>query len=313
MAKNSIDIKLTPLDDLFETDESRADLKKERLSDIPIKDIQDFPDHPYQVKDDEAMMELVESIKAYGLLHPIVVHPLENGTYEMVSGHRRKRACELAGIETIPARIMELTRDEAILMMVDSNLQRDEILPSEKAKAYKMRLEAMKRVAGRPSKNSAPVEQNFHNKTSREILAENVGESHAQVQRYIRLTELIPDLMNLVDEKKIALRPAVEISYLPKETQKWLQEAIAYADATPSHAQTIKMRKFHEEGKLTQEVVESIMEEEKPNQRIKPAFKDERITKLIPRSVPVERQTDYVVKALEWYKRHLERKREMER
>ncbi len=314
MAKNSIDIKLTPLDDLFETDESRADLKKERLSDIPIKDIQDFPDHPYQVKDDEAMMELVESIKAYGLLHPVVVHPLENGTYEMVSGHRRKRACELAGIETIPARIMELTRDEAILMMVDSNLQRDEILPSEKAKAYKMRLEAMKRQAGRPPKNNCvPPAHHSDLPRSRAILAEQVGESQDQVRRYIRLTELIPDLMDLVDEKKIALRPAVEISYLPKETQQWLQEAIAYADATPSHAQTIKMRKFHEEGKLTQEVVESIMEEEKPNQRIKPAFKDERITKLIPRSVPVERQTDYVIKALEWYKRHLERKREMER
>lgn len=314
MAKrNDIRIELKPFDDLFETDESRADLQKERLSDIPIKDIHDFPDHPYQVKDDEAMMELVESIKAYGLLHPVVVRPLADGCFEMVSGHRRKRACELAGIDTIPARIMELTRNEAILMMVDSNLQRDEILPSEKAKAYKMRLEAMKRVAGRPSKNSAPVEQNFRNRTSREILAEDVGESHAQVQRYIRLTELIPELLDMVDEKKIALRPAVEISYLPKETQAWLHEAMEYADATPSHAQTIKMRKFQEEGKLTQEVVESIMEEEKPNQRIKPAFKDERITKLIPRSIPMERQTDYVVKALEFYARHLERKRSMER
>ena len=259
------------------------------------------------------MMELAESIKTYGLLHPVVVRLLDDGTYEMVSGHRRKRACELAGIETIPARIMGLTRDEAILMMVDSNLQRDEILPSEKAKAYKMRLEAMKRVAGRPSRNAAPVEQNLRNRTSREILAENVGESHAQIQRFIRLTELIPELLDMVDEKKIALRPAVEISYLPKETQQWLQEAIAYADATPSHAQAIKMRKFLDEGKLTQEVLESIMEEEKPNQKTKPAFKDERIIKLIPSSIPMERQTDYVVKALEWYKRYLERKREMER
>lgn len=314
MAKrNDTRIELKPFDDLFETDESRADLQKERLSDIPIKDIHDFPDHPYQVKDDEAMMELVESIKAYGLLHPVVVRLLDDSTYEMVSGHRRKRACELAGIETIPARIMGLTRDEAILMMVDSNLQRDEILPSEKAKAYKMRLEAMKRVAGRPSRNAAPVEQHLRNRTSREILAENVGESHAQIQRFIRLTELIPELLDMVDEKKIALRPAVEISYLPKETQQWLQEAIAYADATPSHAQAIKMRKFLDEGKLTQEVVESIMEEEKPNQKTKPAFKDERITKLIPSSIPMERQTDYVIKALEWYKRYLERKREMER
>ena len=314
MAKrNDIKIDLKPFDDLFETDESRADLQKERLSDIPIKDIHDFPDHPYQVKDDEAMMELVESIKAYGLLHPVVVRTLEDGNYEMVSGHRRKRACELAGIETIPARIMELTRDEAILMMVDSNLQRDEILPSEKAKAYKMRLDAMKRQGQRTDLTCVPSAHKLENPRSRAILADQVGESQDQVRRYIRLTELIPELLDMVDEKKIALRPAVEISYLPKDTQQWLCEAIEYADATPSHAQTIKMRKFHEEGKLTQEVVESIMEEEKPNQRIKPAFRDERITKLIPRSIPMERQTDYVVKALEFYARHLERKRNQER
>ena len=314
MAKhNDIKIDLKPFDDLFETDESRADLQKERLSDIPIKDIHDFPDHPYQVKDDEAMMELVESIKAYGLLHPVVVRPLENGSYEMVSGHRRKRACELAGIEKIPVRIMELTRDEAILMMVDSNLQRDEILPSEKAKAYKMRIEAMNRQGKRTDLTCSPVDNKLKGVKSASLLKDETGDSQAQVYRFIRLTELIPELLEMVDEKKIALRPAVEISYLPKETQAWLHEAIEYADATPSHAQTIKMRKFQEEGKLTQEVVESIMEEEKPNQRIKPAFRDERITKLIPRSVPMERQTDYVVKALEFYARHLERKRSMER
>ena len=313
MAKhNDIKIDLKPFDDLFETDESRADLQKERLSDIPIKDIHDFPDHPYQVKDDEAMMELVESIKAYGLLHPVVVRTLEDESYEMVSGHRRKRACELAGIETIPARIMELTRDEAILMMVDSNLQRDEILPSEKAKAYKMRLDAMKRQGQRTDLTSDPPGPKFGSRSNQELSAQ-VNESETQIKRYIRLTELIPELLDMVDEKKIALRPAVEISYLPKDTQQWLCEAIDYADATPSHAQTIKMRKFHEEGKLTQEVVESIMEEEKPNQKIKPAFRDERITKLIPRSIPMERQTDYVVKALEFYARHLERKRNMER
>lgn len=313
MAKhNDIKIDLKPFDDLFETDESRADLQKERLSDIPIKDIHDFPDHPYQVKDDEAMMELVGSIKAYGLLHPVVVRTLEDGSFEMVSGHRRKRACELAGIETIPARIMELTRDEAILMMVDSNLQRDEILPSEKAKAYKMRLDAMKRQGQRSDLTSDPPGPKFGSRSNQELSAQ-VNESETQIKRYIRLTELIPELLDMVDEKKIALRPAVEISYLPKDTQQWLCEAIEYADATPSHAQTIKMRKFHEEGKLTQEVVESIMEEEKPNQKIKPAFRDERITKLIPRSIPMERQTDYVVKALEFYARHLERKRNMER
>ena len=304
-------IELTAFDDLFQTDESREDLKRERLMDIPVKDIRDFPNHPYHVKDDESMMELVESVKTYGLLQPVLVRPLEDGTYEMVSGHRRKRACELAGIEKISARVIELSMDDAILMMVDSNLQRDEILPSEKAFAYKMRLEAMKRKAGRPSKdNCVPPAHNSETPRSRAILAEQVGESQDQIRRYIRLTELIPALLMLVDEKRIALRPAVELSYLPKEAQEWIAECIDYLDATPSHAQTIKMRKFQEQGKLTQEVVESIMDEEKPNQREKPVFRDKRITNLIPKSVPLAQQSDYVVKALEFYNRHLQRKRE---
>ena len=302
-------IELTPFDDLFQTDESREDLKKEKLTEIPITAIRDFPNHPYQVKDDESMAELVESVKTYGLLQPVLVRPLTDGTYEMVSGHRRKRAFQLAGIERIPARVRELTRDEAILMMVDSNLQRDEILPSEKAFAYKMRLEAMNRKAGRPSQNNLtpPVSE----KRTNEQLGEVVGESREQIRRYIRLTELIPALLALVDEKRIALRPAVELSYLPKEAQAWIAEAIGYCEATPSHAQTIKMRKFAEEGKLTREVVESIMEEEKPNQRLKPVFKDKRIANLIPQNVPPERQSDYVVKALEYYNKYLQRKKEL--
>ncbi len=304
-------IELTPFDDLFQTDEGREDLQKERLTEISLEKIRDFPDHPYQVKDDENMTELVESVKTYGLLQPVLVRPLEDGTFEMVSGHRRKRAFELAGFEKIPARVKELTRDEAILMMVDSNLQRDEILPSEKAKAYKMRLEAMTRQGKRTDLTSAPVEQKLKGKTSREILAESVGESHAQIQRYIRLTELTPELLTLVDEKRIALRPAVELSYLPKEAQEWIAESIEYCEATPSHAQTIKMRKFAEDGKLTQEVVESIMEEEKPNQRQRPVFRDKRIANLIPQTIPLDKQSDYVVKALEYYNRFLERKREM--
>lgn len=300
-------IELSAFDDLFETDESREELKRERLMDVSVTDIQDFPDHPYQVKDDENMMELVESIKTYGLLQPVLLRQLENGTYEMVSGHRRKRAFELAGIEKIPSRVMELTDDEAILMMVDSNLQRDEILPSEKAKAYKMRLDAMKRQGMRTDLTSVPVAQK--SKTSRELLGETVGESQDNVRRYIRLNELIPELLSLVDEKQIALRPAVEISYLPKEAQEWLSEAIELNLATPSHAQTIKMRKFQEQGELTKGVVESIMMEEKPNQREKPVFKDKRITNLIPKSVPYEKQCDYVVKALECYNRIQEKKR----
>lgn len=305
-------IELTAFDDLFQTDESREDLKRERLMDIPVKDIRDFPNHPYHVKDDESMMELVESVKTYGLLQPVLVRPLEDGTYEMVSGHRRKRACELAGIEKISARVIELSMDDAILMMVDSNLQRDEILPSEKAFAYKMRLEAMTRQGKRTDLTSTPVVEKLSGKAALSVtkLGEAVGESREQVRRYIRLTELIPALLTLVDEKRIALRPAVELSYLPKEAQEWIAESIEYLDATPSHAQTIKMRKFQEQGKLTQEVVESIMDEEKPNQREKPVFRDKRIANLIPKSVPLAQQSDYVVKALEFYNRHLQRKRE---
>ena len=303
-------IELTAFDDLFQTDESREDLKRERLMDIPVKDIRDFPNHPYHVKDDESMMELVESVKTYGLLQPVLVRPLEDGTYEMVSGHRRKRACELAGIEKISARVIELSMDDAILMMVDSNLQRDEILPSEKAFAYKMRLEAMKRQGRRTDLTSSPVATKLPKGRSDEELGSLVGESKDQIHRYIRLTELIPALLTLVDEKRIALRPAVELSYLPKEAQEWIAESIEYLDATPSHAQTIKMRKFQEQGKLTQEVVESIMDEEKPNQREKPVFRDKRIANLIPKSVPLAQQSDYVVKALEFYNRHLQRKRE---
>ena len=305
-------IELTAFDDLFQTDESREDLKRERLMESPVKDIRDCPNHPYHVKDDESMMELVESVKTYGLLQPILVRPLEDGTYEMVSGHRRKRAFELAGIEKISARVRELSQDEAILMMVDSNLQRDEILPSEKAFAYKMRLEAMTRQGKRTDLTSTPVVEKLSGKSALSVtkLGEAVGESREQIRRYIRLTELIPALLTLVDEKRIALRPAVELSYLPKEAQEWIAESIDYLDATPSHAQTIKMRKFQEQGKLTQEVVESIMDEEKPNQREKPVFRDKRITNLIPKSVPLAQQSDYVVKALEFYNRHLQRKRE---
>ena len=304
-------IELTPFDDLFQTDEGREDLQKERLTEIPLEKIRDFPDHPYQVKDDENMTELVESVKTYGLLQPVLVRPLEDGAFEMVSGHRRKRAFELAGFEKIPARVKELTRDEAILMMVDSNLQRDVILPSEKAKAYKMRMDALKRQGQRTDLTSRPLVDKSDARRAGELVAEAVGESERSVQRYIRLTELTPELLTLVDEKRIALRPAVELSYLPKEAQAWIAESIEYCEATPSHAQTIKMRKFAEEGKLTQEVVESIMEEEKPNQRQRPVFRDKRIANLIPQTIPLDKQSDYVVKALEYYNRFLERKREM--
>ena len=304
-------VHLSSFDDLFQTDESREDLKRERLMDIPISQIREFPEHPYKVKDDESMAELVESIKTRGLIQPVLVRPLDDGTYEMVSGHRRKRAFELAGIEKIPARVKELTRDEAILSMVDSNLQRDEILPSEKAFAYKMRLEAMNRQAGRPKKeNLTPVESNFEKQRTNEVLAEEVGESREQIRRYIRLTNLIPELLDLVDEKLIAMRPAVEISYFTPESQMWLYDAIGATDATPSHAQTLRMRKYAEQGTLTKEKIDTIMDEEKPNQKEKSPFRDNRISKAIPKSIPKDKQCEYVLKAIDYYNRALQKRRE---
>lgn len=287
--------------------------ENDNVTAIPLSQITDFPDHPYQVRDDDSMNELVESIKERGLIQPILVRPVENGRYEMVSGHRRKRAFELAGIDKIPARVKELLRDEAILAMVDSNLQREVILPSEKAKAYKMRLEAMKRQGQRTDLTSVPSAQKLSGKTSRELLGEQVGESQDQIRRYIRLNNLIPQILDLVDEGKIAMRPAVEISFLPEEAQRNLHEAIQYTDCTPSHDQTIRMRKALNDGRLTKEVVDTIMDEEKPNQKIKSPFRDNRIEKLIPKSVPAEKQCDYVLKALEFYNRYRQKKKEQAR
>lgn len=280
---------------------------EEKVVQIPISQIRDFPDHPYKVKDDESMNELVDSIMQRGLIQPVIIRPTEDGNYEMVSGHRRKRAFEIAGMKTIPARVKEMTKDEAILAMVDSNLQREVILPSEKAFAYKMRLEAMKRQAGRPAKdNYSPVANNLP-KTSSAELAETVGESKDQIYRYIRLTELIPELLELMDEGRIAMRPAVEISYLPKDAQKQLYETIDYNDATPSHYQAIRLRNFYRDGKLTPEVIEAIMSEEKPNQKEKSPFRDKRIVGVIPKNIPQEKHCEYVIKAIDFYNRHLQR------
>jgi len=304
-------IELTAYDDLFETDESRAEANLSKIREIPISEIDEFPDHPFKVLMNEDMEQLVESVRRSGIMTPATVRQKEDGRYELISGHRRKKACELAGLETLKCEVKELTRDEAIIVMVESNLQRSTILPSEKAFAYKMRLEAMKRQAGRPSKeNSSPV--GTHLRSDAE-LAEKVGESRNQIQRYIRLTELVPEILEMVDERQIAFRPAVEISYLSEEQQYTLLEAMGYNDATPSLAQAIKMKKFMQDGKLTDGVIQSIMQEEKPNQKEKPAFKDERITKLIPKSIPRGQETDFVVKALEFYNRHLQRQRGQER
>ncbi len=305
-----IDLGMNGFDEIFMDSE---DLKKNQLPkifQIPLTEIDDFPDHPFKVKLDEDMDQLVESIKERGVITPITLRKKEDGRYEIVSGHRRKKACEIAGLETIPAEVKELTRDEAIILMVDSNLQRSTILPSEKAFCYKMRLEALKRLPGRPSKeNSDPVGPNFGERSNEQV-AQAVGDSKTQVQRYIRLTELIPELLDIVDEDKIAMRPAVELSYLKKNEQEYLLESMEFADATPSHAQAIKMRNFSREGKLSHDVIDSIMCEEKPNQKEKLHLSYSQARKFIPSSVPYEKTADYIYKALEFYQRHLERKKD---
>ena len=295
-----IDLGMTGYDELFMNDQERAENRLPKIYDIPLSEIDAFPDHPFMVKDDEDMLQLVESVRERGIITPITLRRKEDSRYEIVSGHRRKRACEIAGLETIPAEIKELSRDEAIILMVESNLQRSVILPSEKAFSYKMRLEAMKRQGQRTDLTSRPVGDKLDERRSGEILGETVGESERQVQRYIRLTELVPELLQLVDDGKIALRPAVELSYLNDIEQQDLVEEIGLTLATPSHAQAIKMRNFSKEGKLTPEVIESIMFEEKPNQREKINIRYEDARRYIPSSVPYEKTGEFVLKALEY-------------
>ncbi len=311
MAGRKSDFTLPTLDDLFSTQELRDDAKLSKIRDIPLELIDDFPDHPFKVRDDEDMIQLVESVKERGVITPATVRQKEDGRYELISGHRRKRACELAGIEALRCEVVDLDRDAATVLMVESNYQRSQILPSEKAFAYKMRLEAMKRQAGRPSKeNSVPVAQNYEGKTSRELLGEQVGESQDQVRRYIRLTYLVPELLDLVDEGKIKMRPAVELSYLDEDSQRAVVDEIDLNQCTPSHDQTIRMRKFFTEGKLTPEVVSAIMSEEKPNQREKIVLRGDKVRSLIPKNIPVSQTEDYVVKALEHYSRFLRQRAE---
>lgn len=304
MAERKSDFALPTLDDLFSTQQEREDAKLEKIRDIPLDLIDDFPDNPFHVRDDEDMVQLVESIKANGVLTPAVLRQKEDGRYEIVSGHRRKRACELAGLTTLRSEIKDLTRDEAIVYMVESNFQRTTILPSEKAFAYKMRLEAIKRQGQRTDLTSATLLQKL-GKTSREIIAENSGESHEQVRKYIRLTNLIPELLQLVDEGRIKMRPAVELSYLDEDSQRDVALQIDINDCTPSHDQTIRMRKMFESGKLTTEAVEAIMSEEKPNQRERIVLHGDRVRSLIPKSVKLKDTEDYVCKALEHYRRYL--------
>ena len=301
--KPKLDLGLTAYDDLFKNDTELAESRLPKIYDIPIELIDNFPDHPFKVKMDEDMDQLVESIKERGLITPITLRPKEDGRYEIVSGHRRKKACEIAGLSYVKADVREMSRDEAIILMVESNLQRSVILPSEKAFSYKMRLEAMKRQGLRADLTSRPVGAKLGSRSDRELAAE-VGESARQIDRYIRLTELIPDLLDLVDEGKIALRPAVELSYLSKDEQSMVYKQIELCECTPSHAQTIRMRKISENGGLNSAMIEDIMLEEKPNQREKVSVSYDKVRKFIPESVPFEETGNYIMDALEFYQKY---------
>ena len=304
-----IDLGLTGYDELFMTDAERQQNKLPRIHDIPLELIDDFPGHPFQVRMDEDMQQLVDSIKERGVLTPITLREKDDGRYELVSGHRRKKACELAGLSTVRAEIRDMTRDEAIIFMVESNFQRSQILPSEKAFSYKMRLEAMKRQGKRTDLTSSPLDKKSKGTTSAQQLGEQNGDSQPQIYRYIRLTELIPEILKMVDEGKIAFRPAVEISYLTELEQKWLHEAMEYADATPSLAQAIKLKAFSQDKTLGPHVIEALLSEEKPNQREKFSFRADRLRRFIPESVPFNQTEDFVCKALEHYQQFLERQR----
>jgi ParB family chromosome partitioning protein len=313
LAKNDVrnSIKLTSVDDLFTTEESRAEQQREKVIDIPLSEISGFPNHPFKVKADEAMLEMTDSVKQYGVLVPGLVRPKADGGYEMVAGHRRKKASELAGKETMPCIIRELDDDQATIIMVDSNLQRESIAPSEKAFAYKMKLEAMNRQGQRTDLTCSQVGNKLDNKKSSEILAEQMGESKNQIFRYIRLTELIPSILDMVDEKQIAFNPAVELSYLAEKEQLELYDTMQSEDCTPSLAQAQRMKKLSQDGRLSVDVIFSILTEEKPNQKEKFNIQKERIDRFFPKNFSEKQKEDLIVQLLEsWYKK---RQREQER
>lgn len=310
MKKNPIDLGLTALDELFMDDRSRLESQLPRIHEIPLSEIDEFPDHPFHVRLDEDMDQLVESIKTRGIITPVTLRQKEDGRYEIVSGHRRTKACELAGLTTVKAEIKELTRDEAVILMVESNLQRTTILPSEKAFSYKMRLDAMKRQGQRTDLTSTPV---VSKSRSSEEIGETSGESREQIRRYIRLTHLVPPLLDMVDAGRIAFRPAVELSYLTEAEQNSLLETISYEDATPSLAQAVKMKNFSQAGKLNADVILSILCEQKPNQREKISFRSERLKPYLPKNITAKQTEDYVIKALEYYHKYQLRQKERDR
>ena len=310
MVGRKSDFTLTKLDDLFTTQAQRDEEQLSKIRDIPLELIDDFPDHPFKVRDDEDMMQLVESVKERGVITPATVRQKEDGRYELVSGHRRKRACELAGFETLRSEIVDLNRDEATILMVESNFQRSEILPSEKAFAYKMRLEALSRQGKRTDLTSNPLGRKSDGKETAQIIGEQSGDSQTQVRRYIRLTNLVPELLEFVDEGRIKMRPAVELSYLDEDCQRDVVDEIDLNDATPSHDQTIRMRKLFNEGNLTTEAIHAVMSEEKPNQKEKIVLRGDRVRQLIPKNIPVSQTEDFVCKALEHYNKFLRNRAE---
>ena len=305
--EKSIEMRLPSLDDLFSSQEERDDAKLKRIYDIDLLDIDPFPDHPFKVQDDEDMMNLAESIRTNGVLTPATVRKKENGRYELLSGHRRYRACQLAGLDTLRCEVVDMDRDEATIFMVESNFQRTKILPSEKAFAYKMRLDAMNRQGKRTDLTFSPVDKKLR---SGKDLANEVGDSQPQIYRYIRLTELIPELLEMVDDGEIAMRPAVELSYIPKLKQGEIWQRMEMEQCTPSHAQAIRMRRLADEGKLTPEVIEAIMIEEKPNQKERIVLRGDRFNSLFPPDLPISKREDYVAAAMEFYGRHRQRQRE---
>lgn len=301
---------LPKLDEYFTTQEQRDDAKLKKIHEIPLEEIDEFPDHPFKVLDDEDMMNLAESVREQGIITPATLRKKNDGRYEILSGHRRKRACELAGLETLRSEVVDMDRDAAVIFMVDSNLQRTTILPSEKAFSYKMRLEAMKRQGKRRDLTSVPVAQKLKGTVSRQLLGQEVGESQDNVRRYIRLTELIPELLEKVDRGEIALRPAVDISYLPEDIQRSLFDTIDMEQCTPSYAQTRRMRTLLAEGKLTDEAIYAIMQEEKPNQKEKFTISASKIEKVLPQSIKASQREDFILKAIDYYAKHLQRKKE---
>ena len=305
-----LDLGMTALDELFMNDKERAENKLPKIFDIPLSEIDDFPDHPYRVLDDEDMQNLMESIRDRGVITPAMVRKKDDGRYEMISGHRRKHASERLGLETLRCEVVEVSRDEAIILMVDSNAQRSEILPCDKGRAYKMKLDAINRQGQRTDLTFSPEGKKLENGKE---LAEKVRDSQTQIYRYIRLTYLVPELQEFVDKGQMKMRPAVELSYLDEETQRDIVDRIDETEAFPSHDQAIRIRKAFEAGEITYEKVQNIMAEEKPNQKPKFKFSFDRLKPYIPKDYNDRMAEDYVIKALEYYQKYLRKQREQAR